>query len=230
MNKSRLTRKRFLGLNILSGLLICLTLWISVVPLSARDVPPEVKAAAEEGYRSLLESIPPDALSHFNLSNTDEVNQAVLGEGFRVHTIPPESILSYDGKTSVHELILPTQIWFFPVMSRGRIRALLTVDKVGNEYKAVSIGGSGLALQWASALESASSGEDGERVFVRVYQAAADFVVISGAAGTKMAPLGAEMKERLKAAGGATLYDPADIITGLRGPVKMTIDAARSMD
>ncbi len=218
--------KRSFRLSVLSVLAIWLLLWTGALPLSAQDVPPEVKAAAEQGYRSLLDAIPSDALSHFNFTNAGQVKQATLGEGFRVHTIPPESILAYDGKASVHELMVPTSIWFFPVISEGQARTLITVDKVGSGYKAVSIGGSGLALQWAGTRELYSSGGH-ERVFVRVYQATADFVVISDGARTRMAPLGAAMMQSLKDAGGSGLYEPSDIITGLRGPVKTMLDAAR---
>lgn len=226
MVNSHLSTKRSFRLIVPAVFAIWLLLWTSAPPLSAEDVPPEVKAAAEQGYRSLLGAIPADALSHFNFTNADQVKQATLGEGFRVHTIPPESILAYDGKTSVHELIVPTSIWFFPVISDGQARTLITVDKVAGGYKAVSIGGSGLALQWAGTRELSSSGGH-ERVFVRVYQATADFVVISDGGRARMAPLGAAMMQSLKDAGGSGLYEPSDIITGLRGTLRTTMDAAR---
>ena len=230
MNDGHVFTKRFFGLGILSTLCIWLTLWVNIAPLSAQDVPPAAKAAAEKGFRSLLEAIPPDALSHFNFSNTDEMRQAILGEGFRVHTLPPELILSYDGSATIQEMIRPTSMWFFPVISKGQIRTLVTIDMVENEYKAVSIGGSGLSRQWARAQEMRPSSGGYERVFVRVYQAASDFVVISDTVETKMASLQAQEEKTLTAGGELTLHDPADVIMGLQGIVRENIDAARLMD
>jgi hypothetical protein len=230
MNDGHVFTKRFFGLGILSTFCICLTLWVNIAPLSAQDVPPAAKAAAEKGFRSLLEAIPPDALSHFNFSNTDEVRQALLGEGFRVHTIPPELILSYDGNVPIEEMIRPTSMWFFPVISRGQIRTLVTVDMVGKEFKAVSIGGSGLSRQWALVQEIWPSSGKSERFFVRVYQAAADFVVISDAVETKVALLKAQGEKTLAGGRELTLHDPADVIMGLQGRVRENIDAARLME
>ena len=230
MNDGRVFTKRSFALGVMLALWIWLTLGINVAPLSAQDVPPAAKAAAETGFRSLLEAIPPDALSHFNFSNTDEVSQAILGEGFRVHTIPPEFILSYDGNTSIQEMIRPTSMCFFPVISNGQTRTLVTVDLVDKEYKAVSIGGSGLSRQWTRAQEMHPSSGEYERVFVRVYQAAADFVVMSDTVETKLASLQAQVGKTLMAREELTLHDPADVIRGLQSPVRENIDAARLMD
>ena len=230
MNYRHAFAKRFFSLGMLSALCVGLTLWVTIAPLSAEDVPPAAKAAAKKGFRSLLAAIPADALSHFNFTNTDEVNEAILGEGFRVYTLPPELILNFDGRASIREMIRPTSMWFFPIFSKGRVRTLLTVDMVKNEYHAVSIGGSGLARQWTRAHEMRPASGEYERVFVRVYQAAADYVVMSDTVETKMAPLQAKDEKALTAQGELTLRDPADIIVGLQSIIRENIDAARLMD
>ena len=228
MNCKHVFTNRSMSMCLVSALCIWLMSWICAAPVSAQDVPAAAKAAAENGFRPLLKAIPPSELAHFNFSNPAEVSQAVLGEGFRVYTIPPDLILNYDGNSSVQEMIRPTSLWFFPVVANGQVRTTITVDMVKGEYKAVSVGGSGVATEWALAQGKWPSSRGYKRVFVRIYQATADFVIVSDATQTKMAPMPAG--RALLGAGEAALLDLPEVIPALQDAVRANIDAARLME
>jgi hypothetical protein len=228
MNSNHVFTKRSMSMSLVPVLCIWLMLGISGAPASAQDVPAAAKAAAQKGFRPLLKAIPAGELARFNFSNPDDVRQATLGEGFRVFTISPDLILNYDGRSSVQEMIRPTSLWFFPVVAGGQVRTMITVDMVDGQYRAVSVGGSGVAVEWARAQVKWPSSSGYTRVFLRIYQATADFVVVSDASQTKMAPL--PSGKTLLGGGEAALLDLAEVLPGLQEAVRVNMDAARLMD
>jgi hypothetical protein len=136
-----------------------------------------------------------------------------------IYTISPDQILNYNVGSDVESIISPTDIWLFPVVSKGEARTLITVDSVDGEWRAVSIGGSGVAKQWASITGNSSAAYK----FVRVYQAMADFVLMSDVGETKMAPLeSARISLELEGEGAC---DPSKIILELQEPVRQNIEA-----
>jgi hypothetical protein len=209
-------------------LVFCIWLTVgmtNVLPLSAQGVPAAVGGAAEYGFRSLLEAIPLPEISNFNFADKDEIKSATLGEGFRVFTIPPELIVNYNPGLAIEDMVMPTPIWFFPVLVSGEARALITVDLLDGQYQAVSLGGRGVAKEWAAASAKWPASAGYQNTFVRIYQATADFILVSNAVGTKMAPLQAgEMATGMGALG---LYDPSAVIMALQEPVRANLESAR---
>jgi hypothetical protein len=208
-------------------LVFCIWLTVgmtNVLPLSAQEVPAAVGGAAV-GFRSLLEAIPSSEISNFNFADKEEVKSATLGEGFRVHTIPPELILNYSPGQAIEDMVMPTPIWFFPVLVNGEARTLITVDLLDGQYQAVSLGGRGVAKEWAAASAKWPASAGYQNTFVRIYQATADFVLVSNVVGTQMAPL--QAGETATGMGALGLYDPSAVIMALQEPVRANLEIAR---
>lgn len=197
-------------------------------PILAEEIPAAAKVAAEKGFLPLLKAIPVGELGHFNFADQGEVDQAELGEPFMIYTILPDQILNYNAGTDVESIITPTDIWLFPVVSKGEARTLITVDFMEGEWRAVSIGGSEVAKQWASITGNSSAAEGAIYKFVRVYQAVADFVLMSDIGETKMVPLvSARISLELEGEGAC---DPSKIILELQEPVRQNIEAFKVME
>lgn len=195
-------------------------------PILAEEIPAGARVAAEEGLLPFLKAIPAQDLGHFSFADQSEVDQAELGNPFMIYTILPDQIFNYLEGTDIESIIIPTGVWLYPIVSKDKARMLLTVESVDGNWQAVSIGGSGVANQWESIVESL--GVESTYKFVRVYQATADFVLISDKVETKMVPLeSARISLDLE---GETAYDPSTVILGLRKPVRDNIEAFKVME
>lgn len=143
-----------------------------------QDIPEGLEDAARTGLPRFLHAIAQDDPGRFTFASLEEIERAELGEPFQVFTIPPRDILDYDGRAPVSSLIQPADIWFFPVLVDDDIKTLLTVEQSHGTWKAVAIGSSNLARQWFDIVKTYPRIQGYEPSFVRVYQAAADFVLL----------------------------------------------------
>jgi len=84
-------------------------------------------------------------------------------------------------------------------------------------WKAIAIGGSGLAKHWASVIKKWPSSEGYEHIFLKIFQAGSDFVLLSHAGKTEMIPLSSAVLSL--DLGSEEMYDPSDIILRLKRPV-----------
>lgn len=207
---------------ILSFLILC-SLAAGVQPVMAEKVPSAVQAAAAKGLPTMLQALPEEILAQFNFTSSEELSRATLGTPFQVYTIPPEEILNYNAGTPIGQIISATDHWFFPVKVNGEVRTLLTVAMVDGKWQAVSIGSAGLAQEWTAVVAKYPS--DTHKL-VRIYQAAADFVLLGDAGSDELLPLKSG-RIALGFAGDAEPMDPAEIIFKLQGTVQKNIEGAK---
>ena len=145
----------------------------------AMDIPDsEILSTAEQGLKPYVAAIPPQHLPHFGFKEKAEADVAVLGQAFHVYTAPPSAVLD-DKASDLSAMAVSTTMWDFLILSGGKGVALLTVDKMGSKWVAVSIGGSGTAGQLSSLMEAWPVLKGYEYRLIRVFQASADFVEIS---------------------------------------------------
>lgn len=228
-NKALIPRLLILGLGVVFCLILLMGADISYPEAEQIESPEEelkqVREAATRGLAPLLKAIPIGDLEHYNFPDEKELDQATLGNPFRICTITPELILNYSPGTSLEEVVSPTFVWLFPVILKGETRTLLTVDLIDGEWRAVAIGRSGLAKRWASILESWPSSEGYEHTFVRIFQAKADFVILSHPGETKITPL--ESTCISLGLHEAETYSPSDIMMKLQKPVQDNIESSQ---
>lgn len=188
--------------------------------ISDEPAPPAVIQAANDGLGLFLNAIPPQDISHYGFSSTEEMTHATLGNPFRVYTITPDKIMSYSREMKLSSLLSETNLWFFPVLCRGEVRTLLTVDLMDGRWKAVAIGSSGLAKELPIAWNKWPRSEGYDHKFVRIYQAKSDFVMVSKESTNKMVPLtSAALALKLldaKAERGYVSHDIPEVILSLQ--------------
>jgi hypothetical protein len=173
-------RKKSTMSSVFLGLFIVLSLMVT--PLMANENLEAVKTAAQQGMKSFLgslSSLPVDEIRNYNFDSKQEVDRAKAGEPFKIYTITPDSVFSYQEGTMIADLISPTTFWCIPITVDGDIRTLLDIDKVDGNYKAISLGSAGTAVRWGEILESLNPAQKKQAVFVKVYQAGADLVLIN---------------------------------------------------
>jgi hypothetical protein len=156
-------------------------LFFLCLPLAAyaMEIPtPDILNAAEQGLKPYIAAIPSNSLPHFGFEEKSQADTAVLGQAFHVYTAPPSAILD-DKANDLSAAAVPTAMWDFLILSGGKSAALLTVDKMGSKYEAVSIGGSGTAGQLSVLTEAYPVSEGYEYRVIRVFQASAEFVEVS---------------------------------------------------
>jgi hypothetical protein len=202
--------------------------------ISREAAPQEVIRAAIDGLRPFLEAIPGQDLEHYGFASPEELARATLGKPFKVYTITPDKILNYSQEMKLSTVISPTNLWFFPVVYRGKVRTILTVDFVDGEWRAVAIGSSGLAKQ-LERIENKWPESDGyDHRFIRIYQAQSDFVAVSKERILKIVPLeSAAVALKLKKVieGVYGLYSPSEMIPKLVPVVRENLQSqTKSVD
>lgn len=198
----------------LKQLMFCVLLVVFIgsgILAAAPEVPPPgVTEAARQG-----------------LSNYPGLTGAQLGFGFRVYTVSPVELMECPVMES---LVIPTDMWRFVVDSNGRSTALLTVALVDGQWRAVSVGGAGLAVEMSRVMETWPQKDGCSHRFIRIYQARADFVEISkkgNAAECGYVPMTAS-RMVLELEGP---FDPGTLLTGTEiiPPLREIVSKSRQM-
>jgi hypothetical protein len=151
---------------------------------------PEVlQNAAQKGLPRFLNAITGDKLRQFNFSSQDELKTATLGIPFQVYVVKRNEVLHSPPEISLMDVVHPTPMWFFPIISQGVYRTILTVDRTENDWKAIEIGNSDLANSFASVLSKWPSSEGYQYFFVRNYETLSEFIILINKGKTQVIPL-----------------------------------------
>jgi hypothetical protein len=151
--------------------LMCISLFVVLtvsfcLGLLAEKVPPEVFQAAREGVSN----------SPLGLSTKAALDNPTVHHGFQVYTVSPLKLLNSTGLSSI---LTPTGLWRFVVVKEGQPVSLISVAEIEGQWKAVSIGGTQLAVEVARVMERWPAEQGFSHRFTRIYQARADFIEIS---------------------------------------------------
>jgi hypothetical protein len=213
-------------------MMLCLPL-----PVFAMDVPPgEVSRAADEGLTTFLKDKPTSARQYLGFQMQEDIDAAVLGQGFPIYTIPPATFLNGDLSQDLQSLIVPTGFWQFLIMSGGATKALLTVAPVNGVWTPVSIGAAGLAREIGTLMETWPPSDGYSYRIIRVYQAKSDFAELFKDGGVVgVVPFGSSLATtRGSAQGGAvqqysstTILYAKDLLISLRPAVISNLQSDR---
>lgn len=110
----------------------------------------EAIEAAKQGLPkelSALKSVPTDMLKGYGFSDWNEVEQSQLGEPIRVYGIDYDKLRTFDGKTSILEMIKP-YMYRFPIIVKNQMRELMDVAFMNGRWQWVGGGANALAKEW----------------------------------------------------------------------------------
>jgi hypothetical protein len=128
------------------GYLICsLALSFCLVPatiFSWEPPPHEILEAAKDGLPGFIRTLPENNLKAYGFSGKSETEHITIHVGIRVYTINPEVLFGYKKDMDVTRMIVPTDMWIFPVLSGEKTKSLLSVDRMRGKWKAVALGSS----------------------------------------------------------------------------------------
>ena len=152
-------------------ILFCMMLLLSASEGIAEEAHSAITEAAEEGLQPFLNRIPRGELEKFGFVKEDSPDQAYTGSPFRLHTITPAALSAYQPGDSADSIISETGMWYFPVMLKNEIRAILIVDQVKGRWKAVSLGKAKLAGELAKVRKQWSERKGYNPLLIAVFQA-----------------------------------------------------------
>jgi hypothetical protein len=142
------------------------------------SVPEGVWKAANEGLRPFLNAIPPLNREIYGFPAGGDLEQITLEQPYRVMTIHPKTLYAFNRSDDIRTMLTATQMWLFPVVQRGRTRAILTIDQMNGEWRAVSIGCAKIADELRR-IEQAWPNDLGfNRCLVRIFQATSDVMLV----------------------------------------------------
>jgi hypothetical protein len=206
---------------------LSLCFMFSTFSFSDEGPPREILNAAQEGIDSFLKKIELPALYDVGFKSQEDVDNAAIGDGFQIFTIPPERLLNEDVEPDLSILVIPMDMWQFLVRIPTRIVSLITIDRMKGNWKPVSIGSAGLAEQLGIFLEAWPQTQGYSYRLIRVYQAKSDYMeVFSGETSLGLVPLTSarvamELEDR--AFNPADLHDPEEVMKMLRPIVSENI-------
>lgn len=108
----------------------------------ADDLQEATNIALKE-YRSFIYlCLDPVTKKQFNLTDSDEVGEATLGEPMQLMIIPPEKILNFEREMTIDECTVPIKSYYFPVIFNNSMKLIITVNryKAGDNYEIGSLG------------------------------------------------------------------------------------------
>ena len=146
---------------------------ILLVPclMAEQNAPESVRQAAVEGLQPYLNKIPVESLEEFGFVRGDAVNMASLGTPFLLYTITPAALEQYRTGMTVASIVTPTTVWYFPVLIAGQPRVILVVDRLDNQWKAVSLGYAGLARELGALIRQWKASQGYQPMLIVVFQA-----------------------------------------------------------
>ena len=162
--------------------LLIMSLFLMIQPSllfsSDQAPPPAVANAAEQGVRIFVKDPQARNLNLYGLSDKEQADKAVLGQGFQVFSIPPDLLFSRESSQDTDVPAVSTNTWQFLIVTGGKAASLLTVNFFNGQWTPVSIGASGLAVEVAALLEAWPSSAGYRCKLIKVYQAKSDFMEI----------------------------------------------------
>lgn len=186
------------------------------------DVPQGATAVAQKRLMPFLKAIPDQYLQRYNFKSRQETANARIGAPYQLYTIHPDKIIHYDGKSSIVDMVSPTGEWYFPVMVHNEIRTTFMVALMEGKWEAVDLGGN-LANTWDTVLKKWPPSKGYRHVFVRVFQAAADFAVTSKSGKITIMPLESAARSLGMERGQA--IETSVMVTRLKQPVLDNINS-----
>lgn len=195
--------------------------WAQRAALCAEEAPAAVRDAANDGLSAFMPVILHDDIRQYGFRDAKEVEQATLGQSFQIYTITPDKILETDSSESMEEMISATSIWLFPIVVKDEVRTLLTVGRIDTKWEAYEVGGSKLAKLLAVVQDKYPATEGYDLKFIRVFQASADFVLVSRPGESELVPL-ESARSSMKSAQGITL-SPSDLLPRLQDAVRRNL-------
>ena len=154
-----------------------------------------VLRAARLGLPSFLRDIPPSERRHFGMFKPEDISKAKPGRPFRIYTADPEALKALLPSRPLGTLLKETGEWFVPILVDREWRLLMTVSKMNGVWEAVGISDASLAAEigkfqarWPGLAAASAVPADTEPKFLRVFQAAADFMYVEAPGGEFLWP------------------------------------------
>jgi len=132
------------------------------------------------------------------LVTAEEVKAAVLGTPWNEYVITPASLQAYKSGMSISSLLTGTDNWIYPILVNGQARTMMEVSLQNGNWEAATFGGTFLPqkLQEVQGRMGTLLGQKGISSqsavtlrFVRVYQAAGEFMAVLGGGTEYLLPL-----------------------------------------
>lgn len=130
-----------------------------------QNIPPsEVIQAAETGYPRVRSVVRKEHLKEWKMSEESFNSARTFGNPIRIYKITLEKLRKFHKGDNVYSLVLPTNQWYFPVMSGGKATLLVMVDKMKEGPRAVGL--EPMSSRWAEILEQWSVSKGYHPVFI----------------------------------------------------------------
>jgi hypothetical protein len=104
-------------------------------------------SVAVNGLITYWKNIPNGLECQYGFASTDSLKDVHLEEPFNLYQITQASLDNYKEGDSTESLLSKTELWYFPLSVNNEIKSVLVVEKVGNDFRAVSFGYASLARE-----------------------------------------------------------------------------------
>ena len=135
-------------------------IFCAINPVGAQEVPEQVIQAAEKGlleflnqFQNMMEKGAGFRVNELGI-DSDCFSQGIhLEKPFQVNRLTRETLSDYKN-TPIENIIVKTDLWYFPVCFNGKAKTVLLVDKLKGSWQAVGIGSAPLARELGKVLKA----------------------------------------------------------------------------
>lgn len=118
-----------------------------------------------------------------DISDAQDLKEAVIAYGFPVYTIDPNDILT--SGIDLSRVAKPTGEWRFVITSNGRPIGLATLELVNGLWETVAYGAATLSKDIDAMMSFHANADHSNIRFIRVFQAQSDFLEVVSASDAK---------------------------------------------
>ncbi|HBA85458.1 MAG TPA: hypothetical protein DCZ95_15335 [Verrucomicrobia bacterium] len=150
---------------------LLVVLWPWAAAWSAEN--PEIPyAAAQTGLNRYLAAMPPAETALYGVPAGTGRTAITLGEPFQVFVPSPSTLTQWTPTTPINGLWEETTAWWFPILVQGEMTALLIVDRMDSEWRAVSFGRAEMAKAIGQVEKQWAGNPNGRPQWIMIPQAA----------------------------------------------------------
>jgi len=144
----------------------------------AGDAASEARESANHALRKFLTSVPLQDLQNHGFETKEEVEKAVVGQGFEIFSVDPKDILDERPSKELQQLIVTSNMWMFIVAVEDKPMTLVTVGYVDGEWRLYQFGTTKLAKTLSEFVSAWPPSSGYHYKYVEIRQARTSFIQV----------------------------------------------------
>ena len=139
----------------------------------------DVLASADKGFSTFFTAVQKKSYEKYGFDRGDIVSDFTFGTPFQILAIDPGKIQQEKSENDLFSLTENSELWYVPVVKKENVCCLLLIDKINDDFEAVSMGYRPLAVTIFKYLQESDSCINETNIYI-VRQTGTIYIQLSG--------------------------------------------------